>query len=740
LSDDKPQTNGGRWELTNTASKLKGDLLSGLVVALLSLPMTIPLGALALSPLGPDYVAVGVAAGFQSSIVAGIVSALAGGSRYQISGPRASISLVTAGAIAIALGHGAVGDQALLVGYLVVFLAGFLQVAFGLAKFGRVVKYIPYPVLAGFMNGVAILIVMGQLAAAVGLPSSLPWTALWSHRADISIPAVVVTLVTMVVMRLAPRVTKAVPAIVVAFIVGVAVEQVLRHVLGGAVMGPLVGALSGGMPTPRIIGAVVTLPWQDSMAGWMAAEAPTILVLALVGSIEALLSAAAIDAVTGDHHDGDRELIGQGLGNCLCACFGGVASTGAPIRGITSYKVGGRSRLAGVFHSLVLLALLLWGKSLLMELPYSVMAGIMIMIAVSMNDTWAFVLVRNSGRRFLADCAVVVVVAATTVVANLAFAVFCGIVLTLLLFMLRMSRPVVRRVFDRTGTKSRRERPLGMEEFLSREGHRIVIMELDGPLFFGTAERFRDDVERLSRREMSILILDLRRVRYFDLSGVRMLGKIGQTQKQLGRKVYLAGIEASGSRRDWLISAGITASIPPFHLFPLLDFALEAAEGVIGSAFAEDDEEELPLSRFEVLSGLPTEDLFFLSELLQRTEYKDAEAVFHKNDDGDGVYLLASGSIDICLPGTAEGMDAVRLATFAPGTIFGEMALLGGPQVRSATAIATKPAVSYFLSNANFTALHDQRPAAAARILLNIGREMAERLRLANTRLQAEAR
>lgn len=713
--------------------RLKGDVLGGLVVALLSLPMTIPLGALALSPLGPDYVSAGVSAGFQASIVAGAISALAGGSRFQISGPRASISLILAGAITIALSNGAAPQQAMVLGFVVVFLGGLTQILLGMARIGKAIKYIPYPVLAGFMNGVAVLIVLGQLAAALGLPSTMKWSAIGGHLSEISFPALAVTLATMAMMKLAPRLTTKLPAITIAFVGGVGLDHILRLALGGTALGPLVGTLGGGFPTPATVQRMLDLPWGGAAPGWLLAEIPTVLVLALVGSIESLLSAAAVDAVTGDNHNGNRELVGQGLGNCVGACFGGVSSTGAPIRGITSHRVGGRSRLAGVFHSLVLLALLLWGKPVLAALPYSVMAGIMIMIAVTMTDNWAFVLAHKSGRSFLADGAVVALVAVITVLANLAVAVFSGVILTLLLFMMHMSRPVVRRVFDRTETKSLRRRPLQIEAVLSSEGPRAVFMEMEGPLFFGTTERFREEFDRVVERAPSVVVLDLRKVRYFDLAGVRALRQAALRQKPAGFTLLLAGIEDRGARRNWLMAAGLGAVFPSRNIFPLLDRAVEAAENIILTGRDGGGEAEFPLAEIDMLAGLSDTEIDHLSGLLRHCRYSTGESIFFSGDHGDGLFLLVSGAVEINLPGDAP----IRLAAFGPGTIFGEMALLGG-KPRSADAVTLEPATAYWLSNENFLAFQSLRPAAAIRMLLNIGHEMSERLRLANVRLQAE--
>jgi SulP family sulfate permease len=391
--------------------------------------------------------------------------------------------------------------------------------------------------------------------------------------------------------------------------------------------------------------------------------------------------------------------------------------------------------MAAVVHSLALLALLLWGKPVLAILPYSVMAAIMIMIAVSMVDDWAFVLVRQSGRMFLADCAVVVLVATTAVLVNLAVAVLSGVALAMVLFMLRMSQPVVSRVMDGTQLRSLKQRTLKMEAFFAKEGHNIIIVEMKGPLFFGTSEQIRDEFERLMVRKPKIIILDMRQVTYIDLSGARTLRQLGQAQKPKGYVLFLAGIKENSMRRDWLMAAGVTATIPRSQIFFHLDPALETAEETIAQGQDPDCHEEVPLSSLEILAGIASGDVARLSNLVERFHYDAGAAIFHQGQDGDGFYFLASGLIEIALP-AGDGEAPIRLATLTPGTIFGEMALLDG-KPRSANAIALAPAVSYFLSNASFARLHSECPAAAVRILLNIGREMSERLRLAHARFQS---
>jgi SulP family sulfate permease len=493
-----------------------------------------------------------------------------------------------------------------------------------------------------------------------------------------------------------------------------------------------VGPVHAAIPLPDALAPALALT-KESAAAILVKQLPLALVLALVGSLESLLSAAVLDRVAQRRHNGNRELIGQGLGNLVGAVFGGVPSTGAPMRGMASYKAGGRTRLAGALHSVFLLALLVWGTPALERLPYSVMAGVMIMIAVAMVDTWPLALLRRDGRRFGGDFLVVVAVAGVTVVFNLAAAVAVGIFFAVLQFVVNMSRPIVRRVFDRSMAKSRRVRPLTLEQVLSGEGHRIGVVELDGPLFFGTAEDLSEEIGRLDSDRPKVVVLEMRRMSHIDLSGARILVRIAQAQAAKGCRVFLAGIEPGSAHGQWLAQTGVGAAIPPADWFPTLDRAMEAAEDLLLGEHARDDGSEVALDAMSIVEGLGANDLAAFKKQLVRRHYHRGDLVFRNGAPCDGLYFLVSGHLEVRMPASHDH-KAVRLATFLPGTILGELALLDGGR-RSADAVAVSDAVAYHMSMEAFEKFRTGRPRAATQLLFNMSRALADRLRLTNALL-----
>lgn len=730
-----------------TLANLRADVAAGLVAAIVAVPQSVPLGVIAFAPLGGDWLWLGVLSGLYSSIFAGFTAALLGGAPLMVSGPRASSSLVVAGMVASLMADPEVASRggamvAASLAFLAIFLAGAIQAGFGLFRLGRLIKYIPYPVIAGFMNGVAILILLGQVRAILGLPLDFRWTWEWEPLAKAAHPgAVLICLVALVAIRMAPRLTRRVPPPLAGLIAGVAAYHLLGLFTGTEALGMVVGRIPDAAPGLDTLLDVLALPVDTWLFGKLAEMLPSIAVLALVGAVDSLLSAVGLDVMTGMRHDSDRELVAQGLSNMVGACFGGVASTGSLARSTAALKAGAKSRLTGMIHALILLAIVEAAAGALAYTPLAAMAGIMVVVAVAAFDSWSRQLMwqlprsADHRREIVANLTVVVSVAAATVLVNLVAAVGLGMALSMGLFVRKMSKPIVRRRFDGRMRRSLKVRSREEAELLFDKGYQLALFELDGPLFFGTADALLTEVQKRSGG-VKVVILDFRRVGEMDSTGVRILGQLGQELQKKGRALVLANLTADDPLGRFLLEMGGAALADMVRLFPDADTALEWAEDSIlelhGAAVT--GFRELALPDLPLVENLAPDDLAVLAGVLERREYPQGAELFHEGDPGDVMYILARGSVTIRL--ARQGAPPMRLATLQPGVMFGEMALLEW-QPRSADAVAEDDVVVYALPAESFIQLAGDHPQLSQQLMLNIARELAARLRVTSAQLRA---
>jgi len=725
-------------------AQVRADLSAGLVTAVVSLPQSVPLGAIAFAPLGPEWIWLGVLSGMYSSIVAASVATLTGGAPLLVTGPRASASLIVAGLVAALMASPDVqarGGEPLVatLTFAAIALSGVVQILFGLFRLGRLIKFIPYPVIAGFMNGIAVLILLGQLRALLGLPESFLWSQ-WRELPQLVHPgAMAVAVVSVVAMILTPRIVKGVPAAVAAVLAGVAVAFALD--LAGIDVGAIIGSVPIGLPSPDPLLDMLAEPWDVWMLDLIPVAGPAVLVLAVVNSVDTLLSAASLDSLTGGRHDSERELIGQGLGNLVGGMFGAVASTGSLARSGAAVKAGARTRLSSLLHSLFLLGAVTVGAPALSVIPMAALAGIMVIVALAAFDGWSRQLMwrlprqAEYRREIFANLLVVLVVAIITVTINLVAAVLAGVALSMVLFVRKMSKPIVRRVLDATARRSLKVRSRDEADALFSKGRQILIVELDGALFFGTADALALDVEARCAG-VKVVLLDCRRLAEMDATGVRILGQMGKALQAKGRALVLGHLTAEDPMGRFLLEMGGPALEGLMRLFPDTDAALEWAEDRILelSRLDRPEEGEVALADLPLAANLGGDELGVLHKVLERRALPKGTVLFREGDAGDALYLLAKGRVTIRLE--RAGAPAMRLATFQPGVMFGEMALLEW-QPRSADAVADEDVVVYELPGDRFASLSAEAPALAQHLMLNIARELAARLRVTSEQLRA---
>ncbi len=485
----------------------KADLVAGITVAIVALPL-----ALAFS------VASGVEpkAGLYTAIIAGIIASLFGGSPFQVSGPT--------GAMAVILIH-IVQQYGLEKVWLAGLMAGIIQIILGLCRLGVLVKFIPYPVITGFTNGIALIIFCGQINNFLGLKavrSAELITSLWAtfnHLSQINWSAFGIGLLVILTKVFWAKINKIIPASLIGLILATFITSYFKLDI------PTIGQIPQQLPLPQGI------PNWNSLSS-IHQLMPAALALAALGSIESLLSAMVADSMTVAHrHDSNKELIGQGLANIIIPFFGGIPCTGAIARTAVNIRAGAKTSLSGIIHGLVLAIIILLFAPLAAQVPMSALAAILIVTSFRMLE-WEEVKMLMKTTR--SDTSVMLITCFFTIFFDLVLAIEVGLIAAGILFIRRMS--------DLSLTKMPEEKIFtdGIPLELSSQ---IAVYRVDGPLFFGVAERFVNVLHEIP--EVKILVLRMRYVSSIDSSGVVALEEIYHDLKKRHCKLVLTGLRPS---------------------------------------------------------------------------------------------------------------------------------------------------------------------------------------------------
>jgi SulP family sulfate permease len=517
----------------------RGDLLAGVTVAIVALPLALAFGVTS---------GLGARAGLVTAIVAGVVAGVFGGSNVQLSGPPGAMTVVLVPVVA------SVGSSGVLI---VALLAGVLLVIAGAARLGRYAGILPWPVVEGFTVGIALLIFLqqvpsglgvhkpaGENAAAVAVRSLSAWGGHgWA--------AIVVVAFVASTMAVIPRLHRGLPASLIAVVGATAVVE-----LAGLRVARI-GTIPAGLPQ---------LAFPHIAPGQLPGLASAILAVAALAAIESLLSAKVADGMAdGERHDPDRELVGQGMANIAVSLFGGMPATGAIARTAVNVRAGARTRLATIFHGLALVAVVMACAPVLARIPLAALAGVLMVTAVRMVEFGA---VRRLVHSTRADALLLVATAASTVAFDLVTAVGVGVALASLQALRAMAESTT---FDRETLE-----PVDVDPTLEHallEEH-IVAYRLDGALFFGAAERFLLELTEVS--DVEVVILRLGRLRVLDSTGAQALGDLIAHLQARGITVLLASLRAE--HRRLLDRVGVLARLAHAnHLLPTIDDALAHA-------------------------------------------------------------------------------------------------------------------------------------------------------------------
>lgn len=525
---------------------LKGDLTGGLVAGVVALPLALAFGVQS---------GLGAIAGLYGAIAVGIFAAIFGGTATQASGPTGPMTVVSAALVAGAIELTGSLEAAMPIIIITFLLGGIFQIIFGLINIAGYVKYFPYPVVSGFMSGVGLIIIILQLFPFVGLSSAKStWLVMQDLPrlfTDFNWQALALGGLTVLIYYVFPYITKAIPSALVALIVASVAGYFLKWDV------PIIGEIPSGLPSLQIDGIFSI----DSSAYTLVAEYA--LVLAVLGSIDSLLTSVIADNMTKTKHNSNRELVGQGIGNAIAAIFGGIPGAGATKGTVININSGGRTRVSGATHGLFLLAVLLGLGTLAAHIPLCVLAGLLIPIAFKIIDV--------KGLKHLlvvpkADAVVLIIVLLITTFGSLIQAVGIGLLLASLLFMKRASDIGEKGMEVGTIAGFDGEKPWQDEiEFYEKYKDKVYIKHLYGPLFFGFTSHFQDEIKNIPE-EIKALIIRMDRVPYIDQSGLYALENAVLDLEQRGVQVLLTAVQEQP--KDKLISIDIVPDlISKEHIF-----------------------------------------------------------------------------------------------------------------------------------------------------------------------------
>ena len=527
-------------------SHLRGDIFGGLTAGVVALPLALAFGEA--SGAGPI-------AGVYGAIIVGFFAALLGGTPSQISGPTGPMIVVFAGVFASLS-----GDVSLV--FATVVLAGVIQIAFGLLGFGQYIRLVPYPVVSGFMSGIGCIIIALQLARLFGHEPAGSGTipALMEVPNAVSDPnweALGIGLLTLaIVFRWPAKWGRYLPGPLAALITGTVASLALSTV-------PVLGDIPTGLPQ-------FIMPTFSRDTLFIVFEAA--MILAALGAIDSLLTSLVADNMTRTRHNSDRELIGQGVGNTIAGFFGGIPGAGATMRTVVNIRTGGVTKISGMLHSLLLLAVVVVLAPLASKIPHAVLAGILVKVGYDIIDV-SYLKRAHRGPRF--DLALMVMVLSLTVFVDLITAVVAGVVVAALAFVKQVADA---QLAAAAGENS--EAVDGLSELestlLNECGNRLTYFDLGGPLSFGAAADLGHHVrERISPTHHTSLVLDFSKVPFMDVSAARAVETIALDAAHAGKHLYVCGINEQVTAS--LEGLGVSELIPVTSRFETRADALSAA-------------------------------------------------------------------------------------------------------------------------------------------------------------------
>ena len=496
------------------------DLMAGIIVGIVALPLAIAFGIA--SGVSPEK-------GIITAIVAGFAISAFGGSRVQIGGPTGAFIIIIYGIIQ------QYGLEGLAIATV---LAGIFLILLGVFRLGTIIRYIPYPIVIGFTSGIALTIFTTQIKDLFGLTidGAVPadfiskWGVYFENFSSIDLPTTIVGIFSVAIIALTPMVSKKIPGSLIAIIIMTIVGVILTNFFGIHV--DTIG--DRFQINPNVPEATVPALTWVSIKGLISPA----LTIAILGAIESLLSATVADGIIGHRHNSNQELIGQGIANILSPIFGGIPATGAIARTMTNINNGGKTPVAGIIHAIVLLLIYFFLMPLAAYIPMACLAGVLVMVSYNMSG-WRTI--RQMMKNPKSDITVLWLTFFLTVIFDLTIAIEVGIILACFLCMRRMAETTQVSVLTEEidPTENTEFANLSMDHLHIPEG--VEVYEIDGPYFFGVANKFEDIMNRMKDKP-KVRIIRMRKVPFVDSTGIHNLTNLIEQSHRNGITIILSGV------------------------------------------------------------------------------------------------------------------------------------------------------------------------------------------------------
>ncbi|ADL56860.1 SulP family inorganic anion transporter [Gallionella capsiferriformans] len=718
--------------------KVPGDFWGGLASTLVALPAAVAFGVTIYSAISPQYAVFGALAGILGATALGLIASTFGGTDRLISAPCAPAAAVLS-AFAIELVNQGVAPASIVLMLTVLgILTGLIQILIGFLGVGRLIRYIPYTVVSGYLSGVGLIIIGSQIPRFVGTSANTAWwraavnPALWDTR------SIAIGAATVLVALLAPKITKAIPSTILGITAGIIAYFVLANTDATMMTltdNPLVlGSL--GASSEGYIGTIIGR-WYDIgelKLSQVAALFGSALTLAALLSIDTLKTCVVIDQMTRTRHDPNRELFAQGLANIASSAIGGIPGAGIMGPTMVNLSSGAQTRVSGIIEGLLVLIVALVLSNFIAWIPVATLAGILIVIGLRMIDTKPLNFLESRATVF--DFAVVAVVIGFALTVGLIAASAAGVALSILLFLReQVGGSVIRHKTFVSQRSSTWYRPEAEMRLIAQKGDKAVIFELQGSLFFGTTYELYSVLEA-EIKTRDYIILDLRRVLSVDITAAHMLNQVRDMMRDRGMPLLMSNVREhlpnGNNLLEFFKQTELIDATDAVRVFQTIESAIEWVEHkLIGDIeLPVETEVALNLQEMNLFQGRKVETLTDLEARMEQRTVKAGDSIYSIGDQERELYLIRRGVVRILAP-IGGSRQLHHIATFGRGDFFGGLAFLDD-HARGDNAIAHTDIDLFVLPLEQFNQLAEDHKKLAFLLITAISRTLAHRLRHAD--------